>query len=144
IVPIQNNPYVFPSPITGRPCESLHFPWHRIRTRAGLADVRLHDLRHSFASTLVNEDVSLYRVQRLLGHVNAKATQRYAHLSNEVLTDAAEKMGAIVRPLLGKKSSYRLTPFLLNGRKNGILSPVPAMSARISSTIELVGFQSKL
>jgi integrase len=95
---LPNNPYVFPSPVTGRPSASLHFPWRRIRKKAGLGDVRLHDLRHSFASTLVNEGVSLYRVQRLLGHINAKATQRYAHLSSESLTEAAEKMGTIVNP----------------------------------------------
>jgi integrase len=90
---LPTNPYVFPSPITGRPCASLHFPWHRIRTEAGLSDVRLHDLRHTFASVLVNEGKQLYRVQRLLGHANAKATQRYAHLAPEALADAAEAMG---------------------------------------------------
>ena len=105
IVPIQNNPYIFPSPVTGRPSKSLHFPWQRIRTQAGLSDVRLHDLRHSFASALANQGVSLYKIQRLLGHVNAKATQRYAHLSSEILADAAEKMGTIVKPLLGEKST---------------------------------------
>ena len=60
---IEDNPFIFPSPITGRPSSSLHFPWLRIRKRAGLLDVRLHDLRHSFASFLVNNGVSLYVVQ---------------------------------------------------------------------------------
>ena len=49
-----HSPYVFPSPTTNRPSPSLYFPWQRIRVRAGLPDVRLHDLRHSFASFLVN------------------------------------------------------------------------------------------
>src|ERR1700751_3518302 len=88
--------YIFPSPITGRPCPSLWFPWRRIRARAGLQDVRLHDLRHSFASFLVNEGVSLYVVQGLLGHANATTTQRYAHLAQETLLDAAQVVGAIV------------------------------------------------
>lgn len=88
--------YIFPSPITARPCPSLWFPWRRIRARAGLQDVRLHDLRHSFASFLVNEGVSLYVVQALLGHANARTTQRYAHLANDTLTDATEIVDGIV------------------------------------------------
>jgi integrase len=88
--------YIFPSPITGRPCPSLWFPWRRIRARAGLEDVRLHDLRHSFASFLVNEGVSLYVVQALLGHANARTTQRYAHLASDTLTSATEIVDGIV------------------------------------------------
>ncbi len=60
------SPYVFPTQLSGIFC-----PWNRIRRRAGLADVRLHDLRHSFASFLVNQGVSLYVVQGLLGHTQA-------------------------------------------------------------------------
>jgi integrase len=103
------NPYVFPSPVTGRPSASLYFPWHRIRTRAGLPDVRLHDLRHSFASTLVNEGWELYTVQRLLGHANAKSTQRYAHLSRETLAEAAEAMGSVVSPILEGALKHKTT-----------------------------------
>jgi integrase len=93
---IDGNDYIFPSPLTGRPCPSLWFPWRRIRARASLADLRLHDLRHSFASFLVNEGVSLYVVQALLGHANARTTQRYAHLANDTLTDATEIVDGIV------------------------------------------------
>ena len=82
-------------------------PQKDIRTEAGLSDVRLHDLRHTFASVLVNEGKQLYRVQRLLGHANAKATQRYAHLAPEALADAAEAMGNVVRPLLERASNAR-------------------------------------
>ena len=52
--------------------------------------MRLHDLRHSFASFLVNEGVSLYVVQKLLGHTQVHTTQRYAHLAGDTLTQAAE------------------------------------------------------
>jgi integrase len=94
---LESNPYIFPSPVTGRPSPSLHFPWWRIREQAGLQDVRLHDLRHSFASFLVNQGVSLYVVQGLLGHTRARTTQRYAHLANDTLSDAAEVIGNVVR-----------------------------------------------
>ena len=78
-------PYIFPTRLIG-----VYNPWDRIRRRAGLADVRLHDLRHSFASLLVNRGVSLYVVQGLLGHASPRMTQRYAHLAPQTLLDAAE------------------------------------------------------
>jgi site-specific recombinase XerD len=60
-------------------------------------DVRLHDLRHSFASFLVNEGVSIYVVQGLLGHTLVRTTQRYAHLADETLSEAAELIGTVVQ-----------------------------------------------
>ena len=92
----DGNPFVFPSPVNGKPSASLFFPWDRIRKRAGLADVRLHDLRHSYASFLVNQGISLYVVQGLLGHAHSRTTQRYAHLAHETLLDAAERVSDVV------------------------------------------------
>jgi integrase len=95
-----DNPYIFPSPITGQPSPSLFFPWDRVRKTAGIPDVRLHDLRHSFASLLINEDHSLYEVQELLGHSNPRTTQRYAHLRRQKLAQTAEAVGIIVERLM--------------------------------------------
>lgn len=91
------NPYIFPAGTTGRPMPHLFFPWYRIRKRAGLEDFRLHDLRHSFASFLVNNVERLYRVQKLLGHSNLRSTQRYSHLSPEKLDQSAETMVSILK-----------------------------------------------
>ena len=98
----SNSEYIFPSPITGRPSPSLHFPWRRIKRRAGLPGLRLHDLRHSFASFLVNAGVSLYVVQQLLGHLNYRTTQRYSHLMPEALTKAVASLDA---DLMGERRS---------------------------------------
>jgi integrase len=84
-------PYVFPTRLAG-----IFNPWNRIRRRAGLPDVRLHDLRHSFASFLVNQGVSLYVVQGLLGHASPRMTQRYAHLAPQTLLDAAEMVSSVI------------------------------------------------
>lgn len=81
--------YLFPNPKTGRPFVSIFYSWDTARTQAGLADVRIHDLRHSFASFLVNAGRSLYEVQKLLGHTQIKTTQRYAHLTHDTLREAA-------------------------------------------------------
>jgi integrase len=82
--------WLFPSPRTGKPCPALYYPWERVRKKAGLKGVRLHDLRHSYASNLVNGGVSLYVVQQLLGHSNPSTTQRYAHLQQDTLGKASE------------------------------------------------------
>jgi integrase len=102
---LPGNTYVFPSAITGRPSPTLHFPWTRIRKRAGLMDVRLHDLRHSFASFLVNKGV----VQGLLGHTLVKTTQSYAHLADETLSQAAEVIVPLIQPMI-QGTLFELTP----------------------------------
>ena len=86
---MRNSEYLFPSPITGEPFKQIHYSWDKARTAANLADVRMHDLRHSFASALVNEGMTLYDVKQILGHTNIKTTERYAHLSNQRLQNAA-------------------------------------------------------
>ena len=63
--------------------------WRQIRQDAGLPWLRLHDLRHNFASMLVNSGRTLYEVQQILGHSDSKVTERYAHLSTATLQDAA-------------------------------------------------------
>ena len=82
-------PWAFANPKTKKPYVSIFCSWNTTRTKAGLADVRMHDLRHSFASFLVNAGRSLYEVQKILGHTQIKTTQRYAHLRQDSLVDAS-------------------------------------------------------
>jgi integrase len=78
---------------------TLERVWKRIRRRAGLADFRLHDLRHSFASLAASSgQVDIYTLQNLLGHRSIVMTQRYAHLFPGALRGAAEVVGAMVQP----------------------------------------------
>lgn len=63
--------------------------WGRLRVKAGLPHLRLHDLRHQFASFLVNAGHTIYEVQKILGHSDTKVTERYAHLSLKTLEKAS-------------------------------------------------------
>ena len=90
IIPqVKGNPYLFPNPKTGKPYVQIWHSWDTARKRSGLEDVRIHDLRHSFASFLINNGRSIYEVQKLLGHTQIKTTQRYSHLSQKSLIAAA-------------------------------------------------------
>jgi integrase len=92
----RDSEWIFANEDTGKPYASIYASWHTARTRAGLADVRVHDLRHSFASFLVNAGRSIYEVQRLLGHAHIRTTQRYAHLSKDTLLDATNAVNSAV------------------------------------------------
>jgi integrase len=86
---------IFANPETGKPFISFFYSWNNARVRAGMPEFRIHDLRHSFASYLVNAGRSLYEVQELLGHADIKTTSRYAHLSRERLAQAVEHVPQI-------------------------------------------------
>jgi len=95
-----NCPYVFPNPKTKQPFHSIYGTWNKARTAVGLEDVRCHDLRHSFASFLVNSGRSLYEVQKILGHSQISTTERYAHLSQDSLLSAANSIGQSLPSLM--------------------------------------------
>lgn len=102
--------WVFPNPRTERPFVQIFYAWDTARKRAGLPDVRIHDLRHSFASILINAGRSIYEVQKLLGHTQIKTTQRYAHLAPDTLRNASNVAGTVIEPvLLGWKKSRSST-----------------------------------
>ena len=90
---IEGCDYAFANPSTQKPYLHIQQPWNLVRSKAGLHDLRIHDLRHSLASFLVNNGRSLYEVQKILGHTQVKTTQRYAHLSQDSLRSAANEVG---------------------------------------------------
>ncbi|MGD9637523.1 MAG: tyrosine-type recombinase/integrase [Alphaproteobacteria bacterium] len=98
---VEDSPYVF----VGRydiykPMNSPKKTWYKIRELAGLPDVRLHDLRHSYASLLVSNGRSLYEVQKILGHSSPNMTQRYSHFSKDTLITAVNSVGNSLNDIL--------------------------------------------
>lgn len=89
--------YLFINRLTGMPYRNIHKVWQRLREKAGLKHLRLHDLRHQYASFLVNSGRTLYEVQQIFGHSTSVVTQRYSHLSTKVLNEAAQSASVKIR-----------------------------------------------
>ncbi len=83
-------PYVLPNPETKLPFVSIKHSWQKARKDARLPDLRIHDLRHSAASFMINAGIDLFAVGKVLGHADYKSTMRYSHLANETLLSAVE------------------------------------------------------
>lgn len=92
------NSYLFPGNTHGKPLNNPRKCFQRALKAAGLSHLRIHDLRHTFASLAINNGATLYEVQHLLGHASNTTTQRYAHLASENLRKASERVGALVIP----------------------------------------------
>lgn len=102
---IQGNPYVCPGQSPGKPIVNIQKVWTRIRNAAGIPDVRLHDLRHSFASVSAAGGDSLQVIGRILGHTNAATTERYAHLADDPIKRAADKTSSRIAEMMTGASS---------------------------------------
>jgi integrase len=94
-----DNPYVLPGAKLGQPFAGLEAPWKLVRARAGLSGLRIHDLRHTFASVAVAGGAPLYTVGKLLGHANPSSTGRYAHLGDDPRRAVA---AAVARAIAGE------------------------------------------
>jgi integrase len=114
---IQGNPYVLPGVKEGAHLVNLQAGWAQLRQEANLKDVRLHDLRHNFASVAVGEGMSLPMIGALLGHQDISTTSRYAHLSQNPLRQANEVIGNRIHAVMSGKSKAPLLPFSDTQRK---------------------------
>jgi integrase len=91
---VDRNPWVIVGTLPGSRLSDLQPFWQRVRARAGLKDVRIHDLRHTFASTAVASGQGLPMIGKLLGHTQVQTTARYAHLAADPIKDAADQVAS--------------------------------------------------
>ncbi len=96
--PVEVSEYVFPGRNGKGHRVEIKGDWARLCKAAGIADTRMHDLRHTYASILASAGLSLPVIGALLGHTNPKTTARYAHLYDDPLRAATERVGSIVMP----------------------------------------------
>ena len=100
---LADNPWVVPGSRPGAHLADLQPPWERVRKRAGLDDVRIHDLWHSFASRALALGESLPMIGKLLGHTQVQTTARYAHLARDSVKASASRIaGSIGADILAK------------------------------------------
>lgn len=91
-------PWLFPGDTPGQPVKEIRRFWINVQRDANLPDVRIHDLRHTFASLLVSGGASLEMIGKLLGHTQMQTTQRYAHLMDSPLRAGVDAVAHIFRP----------------------------------------------
>ncbi|WP_313659692.1 site-specific integrase, partial [Acinetobacter variabilis] len=89
--------HIFANPQTGLAFNDIRKTFDKVMAIAAIDNMRIHDLRHNFASLAVNSGQSLYVVQHLLGHASPQTTQRYAHLQSDTLLAASEHVASKIR-----------------------------------------------
>jgi integrase len=99
----NDSPWALPGRVKGNPLVGLPHAWQRIRRRAKLGDLRIHDLRHSFASVAAASNMSLPIIGALLGHTQPQTTQRYAHLAADPLREASARIGERISEMMEPK-----------------------------------------
>ena len=110
IVRIEGNPWVITGKKTGTHLSNVDEAWRRVRIRAGLEGVRIHDWRHSYASRALALGEGLSMIGKLLGHRKVRTTARYAHLARDTERASAAKVGSSIGGdlLNGKQPGKRL------------------------------------
>ena len=93
---LEGNPWVITGKLEGARLTDLQPFWQRVRARAGLNGVRIHDLRHTYASVAAAQGLSLTMIGKLLGHTQVQTTARYAHLAQGTVKDAANDVSRLI------------------------------------------------
>lgn len=106
---LKDNPHVIAGLVRGQHFTDLQHPWQRIREKASLGDVRIHDLRHTYASSALAAGCSLEMVGKLLGHTQYQTTMRYAHLADGPVREAASKVASGLELVLSAPRRAPLT-----------------------------------
>ena len=103
------NPWVIVGKQPGTHLSTITQDWYRLRSRAGLDDVRIHDLRHSYASRALAAGESLSMIGKLLGHADIQSTARYAHLARETERISAARVGGSIGADIGAAGTADIT-----------------------------------
>ena len=106
---VSVNPHVLPGSREGQPLVNIAKVWRAVRQAAGLDDVRLHDLRHSFASVGAAGGDSLLVIGKVLGHTDTATTARYAHLADDPLRTAADRISKTIAAAMAGENSTVVT-----------------------------------
>jgi integrase len=102
IAKVKDNPYVITGQVESQHLTDMQRPWRRLRKRAGLDGLRIHDLRHSFASDALQLGEDLPMIGKLLGHTQVQTTARYAHLKTDPMRAAADKVAEAIATALAR------------------------------------------
>lgn len=106
LAPEGGNPWVITGEAPGKRLMTLKSTWRRVKLRAGLRDVRLHDLRHSYATRALALGESLTMIGKLLNHAQMQSTARYAHIMADAEKDAAARVGdRIAAQVAGRRAA---------------------------------------
>lgn len=104
---MEGNPHVILGNTPTGYLTDLEKPWQRIRKRAGLEDVRLHDLRHTYASVAVNNGIDPFMLKEIMGHKNLSTTLRYSHLADDAVQRAAGSVASRLAGAIGRRGAPR-------------------------------------
>ena len=99
---INESEYLFNNPVTGTRYYNIHKYWGQLRMKAGMSTIRIHDLRHTYASLLANSGRSILEISRILGHSSVKVSERNSHLSTATLQEAANSASIKINAAMGK------------------------------------------
>ena len=104
---VAGSDFVFPGRVASKPLQEIQRLWYAVRHASGLDDVRLHDLRHSVASTAAAQGHSLYLIGKLLGHKDLRSTARYAHLADDARKAMADSVGGAISSALATNGQVK-------------------------------------
>lgn len=96
--------YLFINRITGKPYTNIHKYWGKLRSKIGMRSIRIHDMRHTYASLLANSGRTILEISRVLGHSSVKVSERYSHLSTATLQDAANSASILINAAMQASS----------------------------------------
>jgi integrase len=108
--PVEGSPYVFPAEAADGAFQGTEKVWRKVRKAARLDGVRIHDLRHSFASMGLMTGDALPVIGKLLGHADVKTTARYSHLADDPLREATKRISGTIAAAMRGKSSAAVVP----------------------------------